>query len=204
MVSFMGLDLLKPENSRSALFGTSEVKSKNIGPFTKWTDMFRRFEKEFHTASNNRAVNQWRAELQPLTGLPLEQKVIQVNKMMNDVAYAPDTQTWGKTDFWATPIEFMESASGDCEDYAIAKYASLRALGVPDSRMRIVILQDTAKNLAHAILAVYADSGVMILDNQAKTVRYDYEISNYKPIYSINREGWWLHKAMQPTLVASR
>lgn len=97
----------------------------------------------------------------------------------------------------------MERGAGDCEDYAISKYASLRALGVPEDRMRIVILQDTAKNIPHAILAVYADNGILILDNQIKTVKRDTEISNYRPIYSINRQGWWLHKSSGTVLASA-
>ncbi len=204
MVSYNSMDVMEPEQNQFPLFGTGEVKSGNTGPFTKFNGMFRRFETEFHAQKNKQAVDGWRAELEPLKNLSLEQKATRVNKIMNDVAYMPDSKTWGQSDYWATPIEFMERGAGDCEDYALAKYASLRALGVPEDRMRLVILQDTAKNIPHAILAVYAESGVLILDNQAKTVKYDTEISNYKPIFSINRQGWWLHKGRASTVLASR
>lgn len=203
MVSYNNMDAILPEENQSSLFGTGEVKSTNTAPFTKLTDMFNRFEREFHSQKDKQVIDNWRRELEPLKNLSLEQKAARVNKIMNDISYSPDSKTWGKSDYWATPIEFMERGAGDCEDYAISKYASLRALGVPEDRMRIVILQDTAKNMPHAILAVYADSGVMILDNQAKTVKYDTEINNYKPIYSINRQGWWLHKASGKTILAS-
>ena len=202
MVSLSNTQAIPLDLNTRSLFGSGEKKSKDISAFTKWNIMFKRFENEFHSASNEKTINSWRSELEPLRNLSLEEKVIKVNQMMNDVRYASDNNVWGKSDFWATPIEFLQKGSGDCEDYAISKYASLEALGVPEERMRVVILQDTSKNLAHAILAVYTDSGVMILDNQAKTVKYDIEISNYKPIYSINRSGWWLHK--NPTVIASR
>ncbi len=203
MISYLDTDILPLEKNQLPLFGTGEVKSTNTGPFTKLTAMFNRFEKEFHSQKDKKAVDSWRSELEPLKNLSLEQKAARVNKLMNDVAYMPDSKTWGKSDYWATPIEFMERGAGDCEDYAISKYASLRALGVPEDRMRIVILQDTAKNIPHAILAVYADNGILILDNQIKTVKRDTEISNYRPIYSINRQGWWLHKSSGTVLASA-
>ena len=54
---------------------------------------------------------------------------------------------WGVMDYWETPAEFFQK-SGDCEDFAIAKYFALRDLGFPASQMRIVVLKDTLRNLA--------------------------------------------------------
>ena len=45
-----------------------------------------------------------------------------------------------KKDYWATPIEFMGTGAGDCEDYAIAKYFSLINLGIPEDKLRIPTL----------------------------------------------------------------
>ena len=138
-----------------------------------------------------------------MRGLPIDAQARRVNDLMNSVQYISDKRNWGRSDYWATPIEFLERG-GDCEDFAIAKYAALRALGVPDSRMRVAIVKDTQKNIAHAVLIVYGEDGPLILDNQIKTVRADNSIRHYKPIYSINRTAWWLHTAPKATQVASR
>ena len=138
-----------------------------------------------------------------MRGLPLESQVRRVNDLMNSVQYISDKRNWGRSDYWATPVEFI-TRGGDCEDFAIAKYAALRALGVPDSKMRVLILKDMQKNIPHAVLIVYTNEGPMILDNQIKTVRADNSIHHYKPIYSINRTSWWLHTAPRATQVASR
>ena len=45
--------------------------------------------------------------------------------------------------------------SGDCEDYAIAKFFALRQLGFGAEQMRIVILWDEIRGIGHAVLAVY-------------------------------------------------
>ncbi len=78
-------------------------------------------------------------------------------------------------------------------------------LGVPESRLRIAIVQDMKKNIPHAILVVYTDKGPMILDNQIKSAVNAERISHYKPIFTINQDAWWLHTAPKGdvTVVAS-
>ena len=52
-----------------------------------------------------------------------------VNRFVNGWAYRADADNYGRSDYWATPLEFFRR-SGDCEDYVIAKYRSLRLLGL--------------------------------------------------------------------------
>ncbi|MGB9802176.1 MAG: transglutaminase-like cysteine peptidase, partial [Arcobacter sp.] len=58
-------------------------------------------------------------------------KLKDVNDFFNKIKYQTDQSHWGKKDYWAAPFEFMGTGAGDCEDYAIAKYFTLRKLGVP-------------------------------------------------------------------------
>jgi len=96
-------------------------------------------------------------------------------------------------DYWETPHEFIE-ISGDCEDYAISKYTSLRALGVPADKMRIIILQDlNLGGIVHAVLGIYVDGELLILDNQIKQVTSALKIYHYRPIYGINEDAWWAY-----------
>ena len=48
-----------------------------------------------------------------------------VNRFVNQWPYRTDADNYGRSDYWATPLEFFRR-SGDCEDYVIAKYRSLR------------------------------------------------------------------------------
>jgi len=188
--------------SYPALFGASERRSANLKPFTKWTGMFDRFERDIKTSEGQKVLSEMKADLVSLKGLPLPKMAERVNTMINRVPYITDDKNWGVSDYWATPVEFMRRG-GDCEDYAIAKYVALRALGVPEDRLRIAIVHDLQKNIPHAILIVYTDEGAMILDNQARDARFSTAINRYKPIFSINRTGWWLHAAPKDTLLAS-
>ncbi len=184
------------------LFGTGEKRSGDLSAFVKWSGMFERFERDSNSTQGQRVMAKWKDDLETMRGLPLDQMVEAVNTMANKVRYIGDDKNWGKSDYWATPVEFF-SKGGDCEDFAITKYISLRALGVPDNRMRIAIVKDLEKGIPHAILIVYGDSGTYVLDNQIKTVRSTQTISHYKPIFSINRSAWWLHTNPGSTMVAS-
>lgn len=180
------------------LFGSVEKKSYNLKPFTKWTTMFERFDTVMDYASSQESINDMKVRLQGYQNLPLVQMADQVNRYMNEVKYITDSRNWGKSDYWATPVEFMQRG-GDCEDFAIAKYTALRALGVPEERLRIAIVHDNVKNIPHAVLVVYTDEGAYILDNQIKRLVNAKEKGRYRPIFSINRTAWWLHTAPGPS-----
>jgi predicted transglutaminase-like cysteine proteinase len=107
--------------------------------------------------------------------------------------YILDIKNWGEEDYWATPYQFLKK-HGDCEDYAISKYFTLKALGVPIEDMRVVALQDQNLNLGHAVLVVYVGDQPMLLDNQIASVVPANSIKHYNPVFSINESGWWLHR----------
>lgn len=192
-----------PMHSYPALFGTEEKASRNITPFTKWSGMYTRFEADIHDPKYSGVLKKWRNALQPLAHLPIREMAQQVNDMMNAHPYIHDDRhMWGVSDYWETPLEFL-TYNGDCKDYAIAKYASLRMLGIPEDRLRIAVVQDLGENIPHAIVLLYTDDDTLILDNQNRQVLSSSMVSRYQPIFSINREGWWLHRAPDAAVLAS-
>lgn len=195
----------KAIKSYPALFGANEKQSTNLKAFTKWIDMFARFDRELENAKSRKIIEALKTEISEYKSDSIHDMARQVNAMMNKKKYIIDNKNWGKSDYWATPVEFM-TRGGDCEDFAIAKYVALRALGVPENRMRIAIVQDQKKNMPHAILIVYSEKGIVVLDNQIKEMRNAKTIHHYKPIFSINRTAWWLHTTPEKstnTIVAS-
>ena len=176
------------------LFGTTEVRSADISAFTKWTSVMSRFDQQMKEDSGSQVVQNWKTHLQGLRGKSAHEQIEGVNSYMNGIRYIEDMENYHKSDYWATPIEFL-SRGGDCEDYAIAKYASLRALGFSSDQMRIAIVQDKVKNVPHAILIVYSEGAAYVLDNQDKRVENAENVNRYKPIFSINSNNWWLYKS---------
>lgn len=115
------------------------------------------------------------------------------NWFWNRIRYYTDVQHWGMADYWATPVETLASEGADCEDYAIAKYFSLKALGVPVQNLRITYVRALRWNEAHMVLAYYptVDADPYILDNLTRSVERASERTDLMPVYSFNDEDLW-------------
>lgn len=125
------------------------------------------------------------------------EKLRVVNKFFNKIPYYTDDRLWRKKDYWATPIEAMGVNGADCEDYSIAKYFTLRELGIPEEKLRIAYVKAVKLNQHHMVLTYYEnpDSVPLVLDNLKKRVMYASRRKDLKPIYSFNGSGLWLAKA---------
>jgi predicted transglutaminase-like cysteine proteinase len=129
--------------------------------------------------------------------LPERQKLELVNDFMNQTPFISDLQHWGKTDYWATPVEFLSTNGGDCEDFSIAKYFTLRALGVADDKLRITYVKELVQyKEAHMVLAYFpnADDEPLVLDNINKSILPASARTDLQPVYSFNGSGLWLAK----------
>ena len=115
-----------------------------------------------------------------------------VNSFWNTWPYVEDIVNWGQEDYWEIPAEFLKK-SGDCEDYSIIKYFTLKELGIPPESMRIVVVRDTIRNFAHAVLVVYLSNDAFILDNLSNSVLSHTKVRQYSPQYSVNEFGRWAH-----------
>lgn len=70
------------------------------------------------------------------------EKLKRINTFFNaNIEYVSDQENWGVSDYWATPLESLGKSQGDCEDYSIAKYTFLRALGIPNDRLRLTYVR---------------------------------------------------------------
>jgi predicted transglutaminase-like cysteine proteinase len=122
-----------------------------------------------------------------------------VNDFFNArLAYREDLDNWGQLDYWASPLEALARGAGDCEDYAVAKYFTLVALGIPDARLRLVyaranIAGAPGRTTAHLVLAYYdhPDAEPMLLDNLDPAIRAAGARVDLAPIFSFNAEGLW-------------
>jgi predicted transglutaminase-like cysteine proteinase len=185
--------------SYHSYFVMDSVRSDDLTLFKKWTSVIERFTQERETftadceSGNNQAcaIQAWQDMLDTLRDLPLRQQLVKINDWANEHPYIIDQINWGVEDYWETPYEFME-ANGDCEDYAIAKYYSLRMLGVSEEHLRIIIVQDfNLGGIIHAVLGVYDKNSLLVLDNQIKQVMPARKIYHYRPIYGVNEAAWW-------------
>jgi predicted transglutaminase-like cysteine proteinase len=109
-----------------------------------------------------------------------------------------DIEIWGQVDYWASPLEMLDKGAGDCEDFAIAKYFGLLALGIPVAKLRLVYVRAQMGGpggavQAHMVLAYYAapNAEPLILDSLVGDVRPASRRPDLSPVFSFNSEGLW-------------
>jgi len=118
-----------------------------------------------------------------------------INSFFNKrIAFVNDMDLYGEKDYWATPVEFLSKGAGDCEDFAIAKYFSLKMLGVDEAKLRIAYVKALRQNIFHMVMLYYSDPAAepLILDNLVDSIRPASERRDLLPIFTFNGAGLWL------------
>ncbi|MCM2330431.1 MAG: transglutaminase-like cysteine peptidase [Pseudomonas sagittaria] len=140
-------------------------------------------------------LQEWADLLSTGTKLDEQAQLHAVNAFFNrSLLFIDDARTWQQIDYWATPVEALVKGAGDCEDYAIAKYLTLRRLGVPSDKLRITYVKALELNQAHMVLTWYATptSDPLVLDNLTSEIRPASQRRDLLPVYAFNAEGLWL------------
>lgn len=132
--------------------------------------------------------------------LGVPEKLKRVNEFFNRrVRFGEDQQIWGQSDYWATPLETLGKGAGDCEDFTIAKYFTLRNLGLPNEQLRLIYVKariggmNSSLTQAHMVLAYYPapDADPLVLDNLITEIRPAGRRPDLVPVFSFNSQGIW-------------
>lgn len=118
-----------------------------------------------------------------------------VNRFFNQqLRYVEDIDLWHEVDYWATPVQALIKGAGDCEDYAIAKYFSLRRMGIPSEKLRITYVKALRQNRAHMVLTYYSSPQAqpLVLDSLMDAIKPASQRTDLLPVYAFNGEGLWL------------
>ena len=121
-------------------------------------------------------------------------KIMRVNRFFNRLNFVDDALHWHKADYWATPVEFLASEGGDCEDFAIAKYFTLLDLGIDEHKLTLTYVKALKLNQAHMVLTYYPSPKAepLVLDNLVEAILPSSERTDLLPVYSLNGSGLWL------------
>ena len=118
-----------------------------------------------------------------------------VTAFFNKFPSASDMENYGVQDRWPTLAEFFNLRSGDCKAYTLSKYFALRALGLQDDKIRIVLVHLHQRKANHAVLAVSTARGVFILDNNMRPLDLilpqEKFNSQFIPLFMLNENGRW-------------
>ncbi len=173
------------------MLGKMEFRGK-ADSLPQWTQMLARHKAKtiFEDNVNITKILTWKAIRDKIAPLPKREQLNQVNLFWNQWPYRLDEEAYLSRDYWASPDEFIRK-SGDCEDYAIIKYFTLKELGFPVEDLRILIVRETIRNIAHAVLAVYFEGDILILDNLNNSLLSHTKYRNYDAQYSVNEQFRW-------------
>ena len=140
-------------------------------------------------------IEAWDELIRASEGLPENEQLAAVNRFFNrQYRFSDDIRNWRQNDYWATPVEALVKGAGDCEDYSIAKYFTLRRLGIPSEKLRITYVKALNYNQAHMVLAYYASPTAepLVLDNLINDIRPASQRNDLLPVYAFNAEGLYL------------
>jgi predicted transglutaminase-like cysteine proteinase len=143
-------------------------------------------------------LDEWLATIDSVRTLSEEAKLVHINDFINNnIAYEEDIVIWGQGDYWATPLEMIGQGRGDCEDFAIIKYISLRLAGIANNKLRLVYAKARLDGLdgpvwvAHMVLAYYATPSAepLVLDNLNSAILPASHREDLRPVFSFNSDG---------------
>jgi len=161
------------------------------------TQLIQRIEKKYGVPAAKRVIT-WRDLMIVKTRQTDREILTRVNDFFNQrTRFVNDSELWNVKDYWATPLEFLIKGAGDCEDYAIAKYFTLKALGIDDQKMRLTYVKALKLNQAHMVLTYFETprSVPLVLDNLDTVIKPALQRKDLLPVYSFNGTGLWLAKA---------
>lgn len=143
----------------------------------------------------------WRELVARSRELPEAEKLRVVNDFFNrNTRFDDDDVIWGEADYWATPIQTIGRAAGDCEDFTVAKYFTLLELGVPPERMRLTYVRAriggpaSPVSRAHMVVSYYPTPAAepLLLDNLVPTIRLASKRPDLVPVFSFNMQEFYV------------
>lgn len=144
----------------------------------------------------SRLAKTWQNTIDQVQHMPVRQKLQEVNNFVNKVVrYQSDISNNRVKDHWSSLGETFGKGVGDCEDYAIAKYVTLRLAGVADKHLRLIYVKSYygGRTQAHMVLGYYPTPNAMplILDNLKSEVQPANQRNDLRPVFSFNSRGLW-------------
>ena len=128
-------------------------------------------------------------------------KLRQINDFFNQrIAFKDDEEVWGEKDYWASPLETLAKGAGDCEDFVIAKFATLRLLDIPSEELRLSYVRlrlggpGSSLAQAHMVLSYYDRPTAVpqLLDNIVREIRPASLRPDLTPLFSFNDKTLWV------------
>ena len=141
-------------------------------------------------------IRHWAMLVERGKTLDTHEQLLETNRFFNGARFSTDREIWQVDDYWATPAEFLIKDAGDCEEFAIAKYFTLRFMGLEDEKMRLTYVKALTLDQPHMVLSYYPapDEVPLVLDNLNPRLLPADARNDLVPVYSFNSTKLWLAK----------
>lgn len=176
-------------------FGAAERMVPTVPAVTRPVDFLRRV-----VADGFPYPPGWRKQIAAEPARPPIYRLLAASALVNKVRFVKEP-----SDLWKPPRRFLVEG-GDCEDFAIAKYALLRDLGYSPADVRMTIARQRGERNLHAIVVVRTGPSpfeIFVLDSRGAGVRTALYCDEFTPLISLNEHAVWAHAAEGESLIAS-
>jgi predicted transglutaminase-like cysteine proteinase len=179
-------------------FGLSTFRAPEGLLWVKWRDIEQHLQAEAKDIARCKAdrnncsppARQFLALVEDAQARTGRARIEAVNRAVNAaLRYISDLAQHGVADRWTAPLVTLAAGRGDCEDYAIAKYAILRAAGVPSDDLRLLLVHDRAVRQDHAVLAVRDNGRWLVLDNRHLMLGETETLWHFTPLFALDHAG---------------
>jgi predicted transglutaminase-like cysteine proteinase len=161
------------------------------GPLDQWLKVWRQWREERQALEACRedrskctdAAAHFIAIVDSARSLSGRAQLGEINRRVN-LAIKPvgDLDAHGSADLWSSPLATLTMGSGDCEDYAILKFAALLEAGVAPEQLRLLIVWNSTRSEHHAVVSVKDGEQWLLLDNEHLAILADTQLPNYSPV----------------------
>jgi predicted transglutaminase-like cysteine proteinase len=177
--------------SNNTLLSNKPINIYSSSKLERWHDIL---DNHVSDTYNSQSINvkTWYDFIELIRDEPKLRQLMRVNMWFEQFPHKQDNWVYQKDDYWASPVEFL-AKGGDCEDYAIIKYMTLRKLGFEAKDMKIAMVYDIYSGTDHSFLTVQHKDAEFVLDNREKLVVSRYMKNRYKPHFAFNENKLWVY-----------
>ena len=139
-------------------------------------------------------LQQWQQILNHSKGKSEVEQLKLTNDFINLIEFIHSPFYQDGLDYRLSPMAFLILGAGDSEEFSMAKYFTLRKMGIQASRLRLTYTERQSNLTPHMVLAYYpsVDADPLILDYLDKTIRPLSQRQDLRPVYSFDAEQLWL------------
>lgn len=180
---------------------SAALRKESVNTLPSWNDFFERQSRSMQAllscehnpaACESAEIERWAGLIGDLRQQNKLRQIITVNKWFNRLPYKYDEYAYDTLDYWADTRQLLKSR-GDCEDFALSKYYTLRALGFSPEEMKVTAVYDKENFINHAVLMVYINGTRYMLDINDDDTSPSPMGTRYKPLYSFNEVNAWYY-----------